>query len=67
MKETVLSSSANLVTFILPPIASFLLALFFRLVTPIEEDLLYFDVDVDTLYELAKSFSDVNGMVTSGC
>nr|YP_010316748.1 NADH dehydrogenase subunit 1 [Batrachospermum sp.]UNB13401.1 NADH dehydrogenase subunit 1 [Batrachospermum sp.] len=66
VKETVLPSSANLVIFILAPTITFLLALVSWCVLPINEGLVYSDVNVGVLYILAISSLGVYGIITAG-
>nr|AHX02554.1 NADH dehydrogenase subunit 1 [Sebdenia flabellata] len=66
VKETVLPSSANLSIFVLAPILTFLLALLSWCVLPINEGMVYSDLNIGVLYILAVSSLGVYGIITSG-
>lgn len=66
VKETVLPSSANLLIFIISPIITFLLALVSWCVLPINEGMVYSDLNVGVLYVLAISSLGVYGIIMAG-
>ncbi len=66
VKETVLPSSANLLIFIIAPIITFLLALISWCVLPINEGMVYSDLNVGVLYILAISSLGVYGIIMAG-
>lgn len=66
VKETVFPSSANLLVFIIAPIITFLLALISWCVLPINEGLVYSDLNVGVLYILAISSLGVYGIIMAG-
>ena len=66
VKETVLPSSANLFIFIISPIVTFLLALISWCVLPINEGMVYADLNVGVLYILAVSSLGVYGIIMAG-
>ena len=66
VKETVLPSSANLLIFIIAPIITFLLALISWCVLPINEGMVYSDLNVGVLYVLAISSLGVYGIIMAG-
>ena len=66
VKETVLPSSANLLIFIVSPIVTFLLALVSWCVLPINEGIVYSDLNVGVLYILAVSSLGVYGIIMAG-
>ena len=66
VKETVLPSSANLLIFIISPIITFLLALISWCVLPINEGLVFSDLNVGVLYILAVSSLGVYGIIMAG-
>ena len=65
-KETILPSSANLLIFIIAPIITFLLALISWCVLPINEGIVYSDLNVGVLYILAVSSLGVYGIIMAG-
>ena len=66
VKETILPSSANLLIFIISPIITFLLALISWCVLPINEGLVFSDLNVGVLYLLAVSSLGVYGIIMAG-
>lgn len=66
VKETVFPSSANLLIFIISPIITFLLALISWCVLPINEGMVYSDLNVGVLYILAISSLGVYGIIMAG-
>ena len=66
VKETVLPSSANLLIFIIAPIVTFLLALVSWCALPINEGMVYSDLNVGVLYILAISSLGVYGIIMAG-
>ena len=66
VKETVLPSSANLLIFVISPIITFLLALISWCVLPINEGMVYSDLNVGVLYILAISSLGVYGIIMAG-
>ena len=66
VKETIFPSSANLLVFIIAPIITFLLALISWCVLPINEGMVYSDLNVGVLYLLAISSLGVYGIIMAG-
>ena len=66
LKETVLPSSANLAIFIAAPIVTFMLSLMGWAVMPFEENMVFVDMGVGTLYIFAVSSLGVYGILLSG-
>lgn len=66
IKETILPSSANLNIFILAPILTFFLGLLSWCVIPIDEGMVYADIDMGALYLLSISSLGVYGVIMSG-
>jgi NADH-quinone oxidoreductase subunit H len=66
LKETVLPSSANLAIFIAAPIVTFMLSLTGFAVMPFEENMVFVDMSVGTLYIFAVSSLGVYGILLSG-
>ena len=66
VKETILPSSANLLIFIISPIITFLLALVSWCVLPINEGLVFSDLNIGVLYILAISSLGVYGIIMAG-
>ncbi len=66
IKETILPSSSNLNIFVLAPILTFFLGLLSWCIIPLNEGMVYSDLNIGVLYILAISSLGVYGIIISG-